>query len=92
MYKIEKITDKEGNERTDGHYPNRKGSTVELFHLRLDDSMILGYRKDNQGNNKGGLLSTSIVEGFSKYNNTVKIETMNSIYYLTEVSNDNISS
>ena len=85
MYKIIKITDKEGNERTDGRYPLRKGCVVEICNLNIRHSMILAYAKDNEGNTKSGYLQTSLVDNYKEHNNRFIVYTMNSVYYLQNV-------
>jgi hypothetical protein len=82
MYTIEKILDKQGNERTDGHYPRRKGCQVKIFHLKDGECMILEYAKDADGNPKFGYLRTSIVKNHYEDAEKLVVLTMNSTYYL----------
>lgn len=85
MYKITKILDLDGNERTDGRYPLRKGCTVNILHLNQGDCMLLSYIKDNEGNDKTGFLRTSLVNDFTEYEEKIAVRTLNSIYYLDRV-------
>lgn len=82
MYKIEMITGSDGEERTDGRYPLRKGCLVNIYHLKSGEVMILDYIKDNQGNEKQGYLRTSTVDDYEDYGVGITVYTMNSVYYL----------
>jgi hypothetical protein len=84
MYTIEKILDKQGNERIDGRYPQRKGCQGEILFLAKNVSMIFNYHKDADGNPKGGLLSTSPVEDFHSDGDGLIVQTENSTYYLVK--------
>ena len=81
--KIKNITYVETNEtRTDGRYPIRIGSEVELYApLVIGDRMLLSYVKDNEGNPKEGVLVTSAVKDIKKTETGLTVKTMNSIYY-----------
>ena len=71
--------------RTDGRYPLRIGSTVD-FYLNIKpvmgDVMCLSYILDNQGNEKEGILRTSLVMNVTETEREIIVETVNSIYYL----------
>lgn len=85
MLRIKSITGKDGNERTDGRYPLRKGCIGKMYFLELGDVMIFEYIKDNQGNEKSGYLRSSIVEDYNLYENGITVYTMNSVYYFEKV-------
>ena len=85
MYRISMITDLDGNERTDGRYPLRKGCIVRILHLMQGECMLLSYIKDNEGNDKTGYLRTSLVKDFTWYEEKIAVRTLNSIYYLDRV-------
>lgn len=85
MYRIEKITDVDDNERIDGRYPLRKCCIINLIHLAIGDVMRLEYVKDNQGNDKSGYLHTSTVEDYEEYDNRTTVYTINSVYYLKKL-------
>ena len=82
--KIKDIRYTETNEtRTDGKYPSRIGCTVEpMFEPTVDEVMFLEYILDNQGNEKGGCLRTSMVEDIAETDTEIVVTTRNSIYYL----------
>lgn len=70
-----------GEPRTDGRYPLRVGCTFNfLFEPAVDECMLLHYEKDNQGNDKNGVLRTSLVTGIEETPTGATITTMNSIY------------
>lgn len=86
--------------RTDGRYPLRIGSIVDFYTLpSIGCSMCLSYIKDNKGNQKDGILITSLVNNIVETETEISIETMNSIYvlekemiggmYMNEVCGDN---
>lgn len=81
---IKDIKDIHTNEtRTDDKYPDRIGSKVHFVYLPLVGSvMILGYDKDNMGNEKTGYLKTSTVTKITEDEDNVIIHTRNSIYHL----------
>lgn len=85
MLRIKSITGKDGNERTDGRYPLRKGCIGKMYFLELGDVMIFEYIKDNQGNEKSGYLRTSIVEDYESFENGITVYTMNSVYYFEKI-------
>lgn len=75
MKKIIRITDINGNDRTDGHYPNRIGTVCNVAHLEINHCMLLEYTS------REGVLRTSTVTKIEKN----KITTLNSIYYFEDV-------
>ncbi len=84
MYEITKITDRKGNDKLDAESLARKGCKGKLYYLSIEKPMLFEYQLDNKGEIKSGYLRSSIVEGYSTYDKTVKVTTLNSIYYLTE--------
>ena len=85
MYRITDIT-KDGKTRTDGRYPLRIGSLVEIVDMCVGWRLNLAYVKDAEGNEKSGFLSTSQVV---KIDNTptsdvITVTTLNSVYTLTK--------
>jgi hypothetical protein len=88
IYKIDRITLKDGTERTDGRYPLRKGCECSFYHLNEGDVMLLEYSKDNQGNDKSGYLRTSLVDGVSTHEKYIVVITCNSIYYFEYIRDE----
>ena len=85
MYKIEKITTKDGKERTDGRYPLRKGCICSLYALKEGNSMVVTYVKDNQGKDKSGYLKTSLVQSWDNYGEYLIVNTLNSVYHFRDI-------
>ena len=85
MYRITDIT-KDGKTRTDGRYPLRIGSLVEILDMNVGWRLALGYLKDTAGNEKSGFLSTSQVVKIDSTPSLgeIKVTTLNSIYTLTK--------
>lgn len=89
-YKIRKITDLNGEERTDGRYPLRKGRVIdgEESIIKVGRCAILFYLKDENGEEyTGRYLRTSEVQALNINYETMEIEfeTLNSIYSLEVV-------
>lgn len=86
MYKIIDIKYKETNQtRTDGRYPIRIGSIIEFYiEPTINQCGFLAYVYDNEGNNKEGVLRTSLIDKLEYIENKMIITTCNSIYILEE--------
>lgn len=89
MYRIESIT-KNGVQRTDGRYPLRIGSIVEIVSLDIGRPFVYQYIKDANGNDKEGYLTTStIIKLESDFGlNTIVVTTRNSVYTLTKFADE----
>ena len=91
-YLIENITYKNGNTRTDGRYPNRIGSTVQLNQFPMvGEPLMFRYVKYNNGECvEDHLTRTSRVDDFDSYSKSgyLIIYTRNSIYYFKELKED----
>ena len=85
MYRIIDIT-KDGKTRTDGQYPLRIGSLVEILDMNVGWRLALGYLKDAEGNEKSGVLSTSRVVKIDSTPSLdeIKVTTLNSVYTLVK--------
>lgn len=88
-YIIENITYKTGETRTDGRYPNRIGSTVELLnHPTVGNPLYFNYIKYNNGELvENHTTRTSRVDDFDNYSEPgyLMIYTRNSVYYFKEI-------
>ena len=86
-YKIINITDKQGNIRTDGRYPQRVNSVVTIELLEVGSCFFYNNVLDNEGNDKEGRLRTSAVMSIreSLVDKTLAVETMNSVFYLEPI-------
>lgn len=80
------------NQRTDGRYPKRIGSTFwQIIIPDIGKSAALFYLCDNKGNRKNGYLQTSMVqgveitEGSDKCDTELRITTLNSIFILVPI-------
>lgn len=81
--KIKDIRLKNTNEtRVDSRYPQRIGSNVEFYvQPSIGNVMVLSYITDNQGNEKEGILRTSLIDNIVENETEVIITTVNSVYY-----------
>ena len=81
--KIKDIRLKNTNEtRVDGRYPQRIGSNVEFYaQPSIGNVMVLSYITDNQGNEKEGILRTSLIDNIVENETEIIITTVNSVYY-----------
>lgn len=88
-YLIEDITFKNGETRTDGRYPNRIGSTVQLIQSPVvGEPLMFRYVKYNNGERvEDHVTRTSRVDDFDEYSQPgyLLIYTRNSIYYFKEL-------
>lgn len=96
-YKIKSIKhsgrkEKRGNNRTDGRYPKRIGRIVELdpFELIRGYPLYLYYLKDSDGSDYIGTFLTSFIVDVIQDNNTLIVETNNSIYEFEKVARNDI--
>ena len=87
MYKISSITHKDtGRIREDGRYPNRIGCIFNFYlPLKIGSCALLEYIKDNQGNDKSGILRTSIVEKIFEDEKEIVFSTTNSTYTIEKI-------
>lgn len=83
MYRITSIT-KDGVPRTDGRYPSRVGSVVEIVALDIGRPLELRYVIDAKGNDKTSyLIAGTIVKLESDLGlKTIIVTTKNSVYTL----------
>jgi hypothetical protein len=79
IFEIIKITDKDGNDRTDGRYPARKEQKGRLHLYGCGTAAFFEYEDGH------GILSTSIVQDLEAANGIHKVTTLNSIYYFKEL-------
>lgn len=86
MYKIVRITDKDGNDKTDFFkemkecHPNMSGEILYPELIRVGGCFCLLWNDDS-----GKMLRTSAIEKYENDNGNVKVVTRNSIYCLEEI-------
>lgn len=88
MYKwrINDITNHDGETRIDNKYPQRIGSIVNIATPEKNDfTFLMEYIEDNEGNEKNGFLFTSKVKKVSNEKEKMVVKTENSIYYLQKL-------
>ena len=86
MYKIEKITDRNGLIKTDDASRSHMGC---LAAAKMEDGCaLLHCRRDNNGRVCDRYIRTSLIQNWNKNSNTgdIILETCNSIYYLRKVN------
>ena len=85
-YKIIKITDRDGNDRTDGRYPERIGRTCEKPFARVGLRMEIEYVTKADGTPyTGKFLYTSNVIQVEENGNKLTVTTMNSVFYFEKI-------
>jgi hypothetical protein len=84
LFEIIRITDRNGNDRTDGRYPLRIGRRCKLHLYGCDVPAMIEY-VPRENEEYDGTLRTSTVEDLEAANGIHKITTRNSIYYLKEL-------
>lgn len=85
-YKITKITDRDGNDRTDGRYPKRIGRTCCKPFARLGLRMEVEYLAEADGTPYfGKFLHTSNVIQVIEQGSILTVTTINSVYYFEKI-------
>ena len=84
LYRIERITDRTGRDREDGRNPQRIGREGALLEAEVGYPMRLAYIAPD-----GGTLVTSRVNHIKRYGRELVVKTLNSIYHLREVEEEN---
>lgn len=79
-YKITSITDRNGNPRTDGHYPLRIGRTCMKPEVRIGEPMSIQYVANADGSPYDGVLNTSMVVSCLETADIIIVTTRNSVY------------
>jgi len=86
MYKIEKITDRNGLIKTDEESRRHMGC---LAAAKMEEGCaLLHCRRDNAGHVCDRYIRTSLIQNWSKNKNTgdIVLETMNSVYHLKQMN------
>ncbi len=85
IYIIKKITDHNGNDRTDGRYPLRIGRRCAFGLGDPSPNMIMAicYRP-RQSDDYSGTLHTSVVQKIQRMEDGIIVTTKNSIYHFVE--------
>jgi hypothetical protein len=84
LYCIERITDRTGRDREDGRNPQRIGREGALLEAEVGYPMRLAYITPDVGT-----LVTSRVNHIKRYGRELVVKTLNSIYHLREVEEEN---
>ena len=85
-YKIIKITDRDGNDRTDGRYPKRIGRICNKPFAKLGLSMEIEYVAEADGTPYlGKFLHTSNVIQVIEEGINLTVTTRNSVYYFEKI-------
>lgn len=85
-YKIARITDRDGIDRTDGRYPKRIGRTCNKPFARLGLRMEIEYVAEADGTPYlGKVLYTSNVIQVIEVGNKLTVTTQNSVYHFEKV-------
>ena len=86
-YQITRITDKEGKDRKDGRYPQRIGRLCKRP-VNVRGCAWIQYLENADGSDYAGkILNTSLVEKWEEDEESLVIETKNSIYYFGRCKN-----
>ena len=84
LYRIDRITDRTGRDREDGRNPQRIGREGALLEAEVGYPMRLAYITPDVGT-----LVTSRVTHIKRYGRELVVKTLNSIYHLREVEEEN---
>lgn len=84
-YKITRITDRDGNDRTDGRYPKRIGRICNKPFARLGYRMEIEYVAEPDGTPYNKFLYTSLVIQVIEQGGNLTVITKNSVYYFEKI-------
>lgn len=79
-YKVLSITDRKGNPRTDGRYPQRVGRTCAKPNVKIGEQMIIQWIANADGTPYIGELTTSMAISYIEVGNRITVTTRHSIY------------
>ena len=81
-YRITKITDREGKDRTDGRYPLRIGRLCTKPYIKIGFPMWMLYLENADGSDYSGkVYATSPIVEETEIEDSLTVTTKNSIYY-----------
>lgn len=84
-YKIVRITDRDGNDRTDGRYPKRIGRICKKPFARLGLRMEIEYVSEPDGTPYHKFLYTSNVIQVVEDGNKLTVTTINSAFHFERI-------
>ena len=73
-YKVVSITDREGNPRTDGRYPDRVGRICTKPNVRIGEQMVIQWISNV------GELTTSMAISYIEIKGKITVTTRHSVY------------
>lgn len=79
-YKVVSITDREGNPRTDGRYPNRIGRICTKPSVRIGEQMVIQWVSNADGTPFFGELITSTAISCTEIKGKITVTTRHSVY------------
>ena len=90
LYRIVRITDLLGQDKTDEASQRRLGSTYKIVQIIQNCPMVLKYVTNNTNNSKEGYLHTSTVQNidYSSSDDQYIVTTSHSIYFLKGVNSN----
>lgn len=79
-WKVASITDRKGNPRIDGRYPDRVGRICIKPNVRIGEEMVIQWIAKADGTPYNGELVTSMVVGLIETKEKITVTTRHSIY------------
>lgn len=79
-YKVVSITDREGNPRTDGRYPDRVGRICTKPNVRIGEQMVIQWISNADGTPYVGELTTSMAISYIEIKGKITVTTRHSVY------------
>ena len=79
-YKVVSITDREGNPRTDGRYPDRVGRICAKPNVRIGEQMVIQWISNADGTPYVGELTTSMAISYIEIKGKITVTTRHSVY------------
>lgn len=84
-YKVLSITDREGNPRMDGRYPDRVGRICAKPSVRIGEQMLIQWISMADGTPYVGELTTSMAISYIEEKGKITVTTRHSIYTFEKV-------
>lgn len=79
-YKVVSITDREGNPRTEGRYPDRVGRICTKPNVRIGEQMVIQWISNADGTPYVGELTTSMAISYIEIKGKITVTTRHSVY------------
>jgi hypothetical protein len=87
LWRIERITNHDGTDRTDGHYPSRIGCIVAILYIKIGRPLLWSYVADSNDGIRKGYRQSGIINhaSYNPETQTLHAESLCSRYFLKKL-------